>query len=77
MLKSPNKQRILQFRNAAYYPDFMTSLVSFSKLKKRGVFWDTENNQLYREIDRSVVCQLQELCSWSASHKLQAGGAAV
>jgi transposase InsO family protein len=56
--KSPG---ILRIRNAAYCPDFMTNLVSFSNLKKRGIFWDTERNQLYRPINQSIVCSLEEV----------------
>ena len=50
---------ILRIRNAAYCPDFMTNLVSLTKLIKRGIHWDTENSRLYRSIDRSIVCQLR------------------
>src|SRR5467141_3727597 len=39
----------------------MTNLVSFSKLKEIGIFWDTEKNQLYRANNRSVICSLQQI----------------
>jgi transposase InsO family protein len=54
-----NSKGILRIRNAAYCPDFMTNLVSLTKLIKRGIHWDTENRRLYRSIDRSIVCQLR------------------
>jgi Reverse transcriptase (RNA-dependent DNA polymerase)/GAG-pre-integrase domain len=60
-VKNGNKQGILRLKNVAYCPDFMTSLVSFTKLKERGIYWDTENNQLYRIADRSIICTLQEI----------------
>jgi hypothetical protein len=60
-VKNGNKQGILRLKNVAYCPDFMTSLVSFTKLKERGIYWDTENNQLYRIADRSIICMLQEI----------------
>jgi transposase InsO family protein len=52
---------VLQLKDAAYCPDFMTNLVSFSKLKEIGIFWDTEKNQLYRANNRSVICSLQQI----------------
>jgi transposase InsO family protein len=62
-VRQGNKQGILRIRDAAYCPDFITSLVSFVNLKKRNIFWDTEENQLYRTraSDRSVICTLQEI----------------
>ncbi|OXV07206.1 hypothetical protein Egran_05029 [Elaphomyces granulatus] len=48
------RKKVLQLKDAAYCPDFMTNLVSFSKLKKIGIFWDTEKNQLYRANNRSL-----------------------
>jgi len=39
----------------------VTVLVCFAKLKKRGIFWDTEKNRLFRASDRSVVCSLREI----------------
>jgi Reverse transcriptase (RNA-dependent DNA polymerase)/GAG-pre-integrase domain len=60
-IKKGNSPGILRIRNAAYCPDFMTNLVSFSNLKKRGIFWDTEQNRLYRAIDQSIICSLKEV----------------
>ena len=60
-IREGNKQGILRIGDSAYCPDFMTNLVCFAKLKKRGIFWDTEKNQLFRASDRSVVCSLREI----------------
>ena len=60
-VREGHRQGVLRIRNAAYCPDFMTNLVSFTNLKKRGIFWDTERNLLYRVGDRSIVCSLQEI----------------
>jgi transposase InsO family protein len=54
-------KRVLRIKEAAYCPDFMTNLVSFANLKKRGIFWDTERNQLYRSTNKSVICTLTEI----------------
>lgn len=39
----------------------MTNLVSFTKLKQKGIFWNTEKNYLYGAIDQSIICSLQEI----------------
>jgi hypothetical protein len=45
-VKKGNSPGILRIKNAAYSPDFMTNLVSFANLKERGIFRDTEKNEL-------------------------------
>jgi Pol polyprotein len=37
-VREGNRQGVLRIRDAAYCPDFMTNLVSFLKLKQRGIF---------------------------------------
>jgi len=64
-------ERILRIRNAAYCPDFMTNLVSLTKLMKRGIHWDTENRRLYRSIDRSIVCQLRLIAACLESQPVE------
>jgi hypothetical protein len=60
-VREGNRQGVLRIRDAAYCPDFMTNLVSFLKLKQRGIFWNTEKNYLYRANDKSIICSLQEI----------------
>jgi len=63
---------ILRIRNAAYCPDFMTNLVSLTKLMKRGIHWDIENRRLYRSIDRSN-CVSASFDRWAACLESQTG----
>jgi transposase InsO family protein len=60
-VREGHRKGVLRLRDAAYCPDFMTNLVSFAKLKQRGIFWDTERNNLYRASDKSIICSLQEI----------------
>ena len=58
--KKNGTKGILKLRDVAYCPDFVTNIVSFRRLKTKGIFWDTVNNTLFRKEDSSHVCILEE-----------------
>jgi hypothetical protein len=53
--------KVLRLKNVAFCTDFVTNLVSFRLLKANGIFWNTVNNTLFREIDSSIICSLKEI----------------
>ncbi|KAF4469891.1 hypothetical protein FALBO_3208, partial [Fusarium albosuccineum] len=56
---SPKKLRL---HDVVYCEKFAANLVSFTRLRKRGLWWDTSpGNNCLRRSDHSFLCQLEEI----------------
>ena len=61
VINERNGRSVFRIRKVAYCPDFMTNLVSLTKLMECGIHWNTERNVLYRADSRRVICKLQQI----------------
>ena len=52
--------KTLRLKNTAYCKAFATNLVSFSRLKDKGIYWNTVGNFLFQESNSSVVATLKQ-----------------
>jgi len=50
----------LRLQDVAYYPDFLTNVVSFRLLRSRGIYWNIVSNTLFRQNDSSVVYVIKD-----------------
>jgi hypothetical protein len=46
--QGPRGQVDMYLQNAAYIPTFHTNVISFRRMKRAGITWNTSNNKLYR-----------------------------
>ena len=57
--KSPTGRVILRLHNVAYCPNFACNVVSFRKLQKQGLWWDTRQEyNCIRQQDGSILANL-------------------
>ena len=50
----------LRLWDIAYYPNFLTNVVSFRLLRSKGIYWNIVSNTLFRQNDSSVVCVIKD-----------------
>ncbi len=58
-----------RLKNVAICPDLVTNLVSCRLLKRQVIYWDMENNVLYRNTRNSPICAIREVDGQSVPQK--------